>query len=347
MGVVCRAAQPGLDRPVAVKLLTAARPEQAEGFAARFLAEAGAAARLWHPNIVTVFDRGVSDAGLAYVAMEYLGGLTLGELIAKEGPLSFPRILRLGIQIARALRQAHLQGILHLGLKPTNVMVVRGLDPDEPEHVKVLDFALSRLAWSEPGAVDPPLIGSPVFAAPEQIRSEPVDPRSDVYGFGLLMYLLAAGVHPFPGPTPLEIAAQHQTTPVVSPSELGYRRSVPPAIEALILRCLAKRPDDRFASMVEVVAAIKAAYAKPTPGSDLTPAPAELLQARLPPPAADTPAAEAEPIGTLSLAPTPAEAAFSEAEVPPKMSRAFALLLVVLGFVLAGSLALLLGVGSG
>jgi serine/threonine-protein kinase len=267
MGEVYRATQLAMSRTVALKLLSSRLNAGDPQFAQRFFLEAATLARLTHPNIVTVHDYGQSEAGDLFIVMELVSGRSLSELIEQEGPLQFERVVRLALQIARSLREAHAQGVIHRDLKPGNVMVTKGADEDQPDLIKVLDFGLVRLAddsrvpltdrndISENGS----LIGSPKYMAPEQICCEPVDARTDIYSFGVLLYQLCAGVVPFGGGRTKEIIKQHLSAPVPLMASLGYGRTVPPALESIVMRCLEKAPDQRFASMNQLVGELKGA----------------------------------------------------------------------------------------
>ncbi len=268
MGSVYQATQLGLLRTVAIKMFSprfrATDPELAK----RFTLEAAALARLVHPNVVTLYDYGESPDGDLYMTMELLAGRSLSHVIEEDGPLTFDRILRIALQIARALREAHAQGIVHRDLKPGNVMVMHGPDEETPDLVKVLDFGLVRVMEGHPSRQMVPgsstkdpgaLLGSPRYMAPEQICCEPVDARADIYSFGVLLFQLCAGVPPFQGSTVHEIVSQHLSSEPPALGMVGYRRGVPHALELIVRRCLEKRPDQRFASMGQLVGELKTA----------------------------------------------------------------------------------------
>ncbi len=242
MGVVFRATHALLHRPAAVKLLAAGhdRPESLE----RFEREAELTSRLSHPNTVAVYDFGRTSSGTPFYAMEYLDGLDLETLVDRHGPQDPRRVAHLLAQLAAALAEAHGLGLVHRDVKPANVMLCeRGGTRDV---VKVLDFGLSKdLGGPELDDLDGGrVVGTPLYLAPEAILTpERVDARSDLYAVGALGYFLLAGAPPFLGRTVAEVCAHQLHTPPPSQARRGSR--VPPALEALILRCLAKSPEDR------------------------------------------------------------------------------------------------------
>jgi eukaryotic-like serine/threonine-protein kinase len=242
MGVVFRATHALLHRPAAVKLLAAGHdsPESLE----RFEREAELTSRLSHPNTVAVYDFGRTESGTPFYAMEYLDGLDLETLVERHGPQDPRRVAHLLAQLAGALAEAHGIGLVHRDVKPANVMLCeRGGAHDV---VKVLDFGLTKelgatdLDASDGGRV----VGTPLYLPPEAVVApERVDARSDLYAVGAVGYFLLTGAPPFAGATIAEVCAHHLHTEPLAPSRRGFR--VPRALEALILRCLAKSPDDR------------------------------------------------------------------------------------------------------
>lgn len=266
MGVVHRAKQLGLERVVAIKLVSPKVAERDPSFAERFHLEAASLAKLVHPNVVTVHDYGRTPDGELFIAMEHIEGAPLNAVVDRDGPLSFLRILRIALQIARALRAAHAMGIIHRDLKPANVMLMRDADEDDRDCVKVLDFGLAKLL-DRPGerrnlevTRTPTLLGSPKYIAPEQACGDPAAPSADIYSLGAVLFYLTTGTTPFQGSTASEVVKHHIRTPVPELHTVGYRRSVPRELSKLICRCLEKHPGDRYASMHEVIGAIKAAY---------------------------------------------------------------------------------------
>ena len=255
MGEVYRAHDAKLGRDVALKVLPRELADDPE-WRTRLLREARAAASLNHPNICTIHEVGEAD-GHAYIAMEVVEGQPLSGRLA-AGPLPPEEVMRYGLQLADALAHAHDRGVVHRDLKSANVMVT-------PEgHVKVLDFGLARrvsgeelaevttrahASLSQAGAI----LGTLPYMAPEQLRAQPADARSDVWALGVVLYEMAAGVRPFEGQTGFELSSAilHET-----PSPLPSR--VPAPLQVVTSRCLEKEPARRYQRASEVRAALEA-----------------------------------------------------------------------------------------
>jgi len=228
-----------LGRRVAVKILHA-RYANDDQFVERFRREATHAAGLSHPNIVSIFDRGEAD-GSYFIVMECVEGRTLKELIRSRGPCPIPVAIAYTRQILAALRYAHRHGVIHRDIKPHNVIV------DSEGVVKVTDFGIARAGASqmtEEGSI----IGTAQYLSPEQARGAPVDQTSDLYSTGIVLYELLTADVPFTGETPVEIAMKHLSEIPDPPSEL--RPEVPPDLDLVVLRALAKEPADRYQSAV-------------------------------------------------------------------------------------------------
>ena len=230
-----------LGRHVALKLLND-RHAADEQFVERFRREAQSAAGLNHPNIVSIFDRGRAE-GTYYIAMEYLDGRTLKELLVRNGPTPIPIAIDYARQILGALSFAHRNGIIHRDIKPHNIVV--GGDG----RLKVTDFGIARSGASqmtEAGSI----VGTAQYLSPEQARGAPVDPRSDLYSLGIVLYEMLTGHVPFTGDTPVEIAMKHLSQIPDPPSKL--RPEVQHDLDAVVMRALAKDPDQRYASAEEM-----------------------------------------------------------------------------------------------
>ncbi|HEY6006581.1 MAG TPA: serine/threonine-protein kinase, partial [Anaeromyxobacter sp.] len=272
MGDVYKATHLTLDRPVVLKLLKKLFHSD-PSLVQRFHREARAASRLNHPNSITIIDFGQTDDGTLFMAMEYLSGRSLERVVAEEHPLAESRVIHIVAQILAALGEAHALGIIHRDLKPANVMI----EPrrDEPDFVKVLDFGIAKL--NEPGSGGQGLTqagivcGTPGYMSPEQVRGEELDPRSDIYAVGVILYEMLTGVLPFESDTPMGLVTKHL---VEDPPPLAVRRPgtlVSPELEAVIMKALARDREQRFASSDEMRAAVLACGApaaapiRPTP----------------------------------------------------------------------------------
>ena len=230
-----------LGRRVAIKILND-RHAGDDQFVERFRREAKNAAALSHPNIVSIYDRGEAE-GTYYIAMEFLDGRSLKELIVGRGPAPVTVSVEYARQILQALRFAHRHGIVHRDIKPHNVLV------DAEGRVKVTDFGIARAGTSqmtEAGSI----VGTAQYLSPEQARGAAVDQRSDVYSLGIVLYELLTGTLPFNGDTPVEIAMKHLSTVPEPPST--RRPDVPRDLDLIVMRALAKDPADRYQSAEEM-----------------------------------------------------------------------------------------------
>jgi serine/threonine-protein kinase len=224
-----------LGRRVAIKILDD-RHAADDSFIERFRREAKNAAGLSHPNIVSIYDRGEAE-GTYYIAMEYLAGRSLKELILSRGPTPIRIAIDYTRQTLAAIGFAHRHGIVHRDIKPHNVVV------DSDGRLKVTDFGIARSGASQMTEVGS-IIGTAQYLSPEQARGAPVDQRSDVYSVGIVLYEMLTGKVPFTGDTPLEIAMKHLSEVPVPPSEI--RDDVPDDLDLIVLRALAKDPEDRY-----------------------------------------------------------------------------------------------------
>ncbi|MFZ4517451.1 MAG: Stk1 family PASTA domain-containing Ser/Thr kinase [Microthrixaceae bacterium] len=244
MAQVYLARDRSLDRPVAVKELV---PEFATdpSFVERFRREAQAAANLSHPNIVGVYDWGTQD-GTYFIVMEYVDGPSLSQVIRRDGPLHPRRAAEIAGEVAAALGSAHSRGVVHRDIKPGNVLLTSN------GQAKVTDFGIARALSSadedltQAGSV----MGTATYFSPEQAQGLPVDPRTDLYSLGVVLYEMVTGRPPFTGETPLAIAYKHVQDQPAPPSTVIP--DLPVALEAVIMKLLAKRPDDRYASAEEL-----------------------------------------------------------------------------------------------
>jgi serine/threonine-protein kinase len=254
MGRVYLARQTDLERQVVVKVMhdhIAADPK----FRKRFEREIKSMARFQHPYAVTLYDASLDDPQGPCIIMEYIRGISLDQLLAKNGRLTPGRVGRLAGQTCEVLQAAHSHGIIHRDLKPPNLMIV---DPDTPyEKVKVMDFGLAKMREA-PSLKEVSVtgmdfaVGTPAYICPEQVRGEAMDHRGDIYSLGVIMYELLTGRLPFAGKSSMDILLAHATENPPSFVDIGAADWVPPAIEEVVLACLAKDPNDRPQSALEL-----------------------------------------------------------------------------------------------
>ncbi|GMR21903.1 MAG: hypothetical protein BMS9Abin37_0224 [Acidobacteriota bacterium] len=255
MGAVYRGTHVMLNKPVAIKLI---KPElvSSTDVVQRFLREARAAAHLSHPNIVTVHDLGQTADGTLYIAMELVDGSSLKELIVSEGAWEPKRTVRLFKGIGSALALAHREGIVHRDLKPQNIMVSR--DSEGNEIPKLLDFGIAKtFEPSSPALTSTGMVlGTPHYMSAEQAKGQPADQRSDLYALGVILYEMLVGRVPFDDTSIPQILIKHLSEPPEPPNARGA--SIPTELEAVVLRCLEKEPDDRYQSAEELMNALDA-----------------------------------------------------------------------------------------
>src|SRR5829696_911121 len=235
-----------LGREVALKLLYRRFAEDAE-FVERFRREASSAAGLQHPNVVQVFDRGEWD-GTYYIAMEYLAGRNLKQVVRDHGSLDPALAADIVLQILKAARFAHRRGVVHRDIKPHNVIV------DDDGRAKVTDFGIARAGASdmtETGSI----MGTAQYLSPEQAQGHPVDARSDLYSIGVLLYELLTGVVPFDADSPVTIALKQVSEEPLPPSQLNP--AISPQLEDVVIRALQKDPAYRYADADEFIAALE------------------------------------------------------------------------------------------
>ncbi|MBO9386565.1 MAG: protein kinase [Thermomicrobium sp.] len=236
MAVVYRGYDLLLGRPVAIKVLRGQFAADAS-FLRRFEREAQAAARLSHPNIVSVYDVG-RDGAIHYIVMEFVPGKTLKQLILERAPIPLDETIRIIRQVAAALDYAHQHGLVHRDIKPQNILV------DERGFVKVTDFGIAKgisdVSLTEAGFG----MGTVHYVSPEQARGEPATPASDIYSLGVVIYEMLTNRLPFEADSPIGLAMKHVHEPPPPPRQ--FAPSLPPAVEAIVLRALAKDPRQRF-----------------------------------------------------------------------------------------------------
>ena len=254
MGTVYKATQTNMARTVAVKILRRDLLE-APGAVPRFLREARAAARLSHPNIVTVHLVGETDDGVPYMVMEFVDGWSLATLCEKEHVLDFGRAIKITRQIASALGEAHAHGIVHRDLKPENILLVdKRRDTD---FVKVLDFGIAKIIRDELSqglSRDGTIFGTPHFIAPEQAAGTEVDARADLYSLGVILFRMVTGQLPFDGTSGMQVLMRHLKD--APPKPRSVNPAVPVALEKIILRALEKDRGERWQDAEELIGAL-------------------------------------------------------------------------------------------
>jgi serine/threonine-protein kinase len=252
MGTVYRGLDPATGRPVALKTLALAREFNGDALAearARFTREAQTAARLQHPGIVSVFESG-EDQGLAFIAMEYLGGQNLAEHTGVGSLLPPPQVLAIGARVADALDHAHRQGVVHRDIKPANVLI----DPAN-DVVKVTDFGIARItdaARTRTGL----MLGTPSFMSPEQMAGGRIDGRSDLYSLGVMLYQLLTGALPHASESMARLMYAIVNTP--APDLRSTRPELPEALAHIVAQALEKRAERRPADAARLAAALRA-----------------------------------------------------------------------------------------
>jgi eukaryotic-like serine/threonine-protein kinase len=320
VGAVYKARHRELRMAVAVKVLHESFQHDID-FCRRFYAEALAASRLDHPNITRVIDFGQEPDGLLYLAMEFLDGVELRAVLEQARALPAQRIAELMMQTCAGLSHAHARGIVHRDIKPENLVMVPGQDDDGQtiELVKVCDFGIAQhraLPNAEAAGI---IAGTPEYMSPEQCRGDELDARSDVYACGVVLYELATGQVPFTAERPQSLLNKHQFTPPLPPSQI--RRDVDPLLERIILRALAKEPEDRPQSMRELRSELRELLspvlveASPPPTSVRGPAPSAAER-----PATPAPARVGAP-GSPPPLPARAKAAAAAAAAPAWLER--------------------------
>jgi len=243
MGVVYQAKDPLIDRVVAIKTINLSlAQDEKEEYEARFYQEAKAAGRLSHPNIVTIFDVGKTGE-IAYIAMEFLEGRELREILNAEFALSVEQVLDIVSQVATGLAYAHEFGIVHRDVKPSNIMVVRD------GYVKITDFGIARMESAAVHTQTGLVLGSPKYMSPEQVMGKPVDLRSDIFSAGVMLYEMLTGQAPFAGENVNAIMYQTLNSTPLSPSRLNV--AVPDMLNFIVAKALAKDPGDRYQSAAD------------------------------------------------------------------------------------------------
>lgn len=261
MGVVYQARDPQIDRMVAVKTISlwGQEPEEEKEFRLRFMNEAQAAGRLHHPGIVSVFDVGENPENQdPYIVLEYVRGETLNRILARERKLPLAKALKLTEELADALKYAHAQGVVHRDMKPANILIT------EDGHAKIADFGIAKLNlahFTVPGRV----LGTPAYMAPEQLSGEGCDGRSDLFSLGVMLYVMTTGLSPFQGDSATTVCFKVANREPVAASALDL--DLPPQLDAVISRAIAKNPQERYQSGSEFAEDLRQLQRNYRPGS--------------------------------------------------------------------------------
>lgn len=255
MGSVYAAEHVLLKKNVAIKILRYDLARR-EDVVRRFQNEAIAASRIGHENIIEVTDFGRTPDGSVYFVMEYLNGSSLSEVIQTTGSIPIRRAIPILLQITKALSVAHSQGIIHRDLKPENIVLID--KPDRKDFVKILDFGISKMLDTSDRAEKLTamgmIVGTPEYMSPEQAAGMSVDKRTDIYSLGVIMYEMMTGRLPFLADNAIRILMMHQTEKPVSPREINPAIHI--GMEQIILKCMEKKPEDRFQDMTEITQAL-------------------------------------------------------------------------------------------
>ena len=250
MGIVYKAKDPLIDRTLAIKTISLNLAiDEKDEYEARFYQEAKAAGRLSHPNIVTVYDVGKSG-DVAYIAMEFLQGRELRDILNEGEPLPISQILDIVIQVALGLSYAHEHGIVHRDVKPSNIMVIRD------GQVKITDFGIARMTSSTVQTQTGVVLGSPKYMSPEQVLGKSIDQRSDIFSLGVMLYEMLTSQPPFVGDT--VNAVMYQTMNTVPPPPSTLNPEVPAMLNFIITKALAKKLDDRYQNIKEFASDLRA-----------------------------------------------------------------------------------------
>ncbi len=251
MGAVYKARHQLMHRQVAIKMVLAQLSANSMTLK-RFTQEARATSQLNHPNILTVFDFGISPSNQPYLVMDFLEGVNFAKVLEETRQIPVPRAIGIFLQVCAALGHAHQKGIVHRDLKPSNIMLIE-LD-GQPDFVKVLDFGIAKVLSSVDGETDNltrtgEVFGSPLYMSPEQFRGKSMDARSDIYSLGCVMYRSLAGICPVTGKDVLECMYKHVNETIPPFSVTAPEAEIPERLEQIIMKALAKDPDERYATM--------------------------------------------------------------------------------------------------
>ncbi len=250
MGVVYKARDPLIDRVVAIKTINLGLAlDEKEEYEGRFYQEARAAGRLNHPNIVTIYDVGKSG-NIAFIAMEFLQGSELRDLLREERSMPVSQIIEIVAQVAEGLSYAHQHGIVHRDIKPSNIMLVRD------GRIKITDFGIARMPSSAVHTQTGMVLGSPKYMSPEQVLGKEIDRRSDIFSLGVMLYEMLTGTSPFVGEN--VNAIMYQTLNLVPPAPGTLNPDVPDMLNFIVAKALAKGVEDRYQNALDLAKDLRA-----------------------------------------------------------------------------------------
>jgi len=268
MGRVYKALDPAIGRTVAIKTLSVdVDEEQLAEFKGRFFREARTAGRISHPNVVTIYDVGEAE-DVAFIAMEYVEGQTVRQLLDAGAPVGVEDACRIARQVATGLAAAHRQGVVHRDIKPANIMIAGG------GAVKIMDFGIARIAdgtKTRTGLI----LGSPTYLSPEQVVSQTLDGRADVFSLGTVLYEMLTGVVPFSAPN--VTALLYKVINELHEPPSAHNSRIPAVFERILAKALAKHPDDRYQKVADFARDLREWRQLPRP------TPEELAELRAPP----------------------------------------------------------------
>lgn len=257
-GAVFRAWHRQMEKTIAVKVLFQILEQEDRGFQ-RFHREAQAISAFMHPNIVKVYDFGVSTQGRPYIVMDYVEGHNLKDLLKAKTYLPQDRAIPIFVQVVDALGHMHDSGFLHRDIKPDNIIVHD--TTFQKDFATLVDFGIAK-RLNEPRekrlTVDGTVVGTPAYMSPEQIMGNEIDNRSDIYSFGILMYVVLTGVLPIQGKNPVETMTKHVTETAQDMEQANPAVKISPALKAVVKKAMAKTPDERQQSMLELQKELKA-----------------------------------------------------------------------------------------
>jgi tRNA A-37 threonylcarbamoyl transferase component Bud32 len=348
MGAVYLAEHVVIEKKFALKVLA---PELARrsDLVARFLQEARSASRIGHENVIDIMDFGQSPEGLVYIAMEFLDGKDLGEIVRRKGAMEWSQARGIVLQICRALRAAHDKGIVHRDMKPENIFLIAR--EGQPHFVKILDFGIAKVMGLDPNGPrltrTGMIFGTPEYMAPEQAEGKDTDHRADIYAVGCILYHLITGQTPFIAESFMTMLTKHLMEEPVPPSARRPDLPITPDMDALVLKALEKERDKRWQSMAELLEAVAACA-----GPETAPAPrapngqtVEMGGAH-----AQVAVRVVRPQETARVSPRAVDSALAGSEAPSEAAPAKhgkTIALVAAGVVLGGAIAAWLALSSG